>query len=286
MSALPQTAGELRRRRRRGPRRLDPAGDGSRSRRLRSSRSFPSCRSLAAPGCAREHALPGAGCDGARADGRLGGPPSLGTGAFMAIGAFTSALLVARSGWPVEPAALAGAAAALVARSPLGRRRALAPQAFVAVSTWLLAWLVWLFLLAFPSVSGGSQGLIASPEDACSGSTPPRPSTSRWRLRCWRSPHSRSAAARRGARGSSCPRSVRIRRSQPRSGWVSPRAASPRLPRPRRSPGSPGRSRFSFRRSPTRTPTTRFLSFKLLVAVLLGGAAATLGPLPGSPYSG
>jgi branched-chain amino acid transport system permease protein len=36
------------------------------------------------------------------------GLPSLGTGAFMAIGAFTSALLVARSGWPLEPAALAG----------------------------------------------------------------------------------------------------------------------------------------------------------------------------------
>jgi branched-chain amino acid transport system permease protein len=40
------------------------------------------------------------------------GLPSLGTGAFMAIGAFTSALLVARSGWPLEPAALAGTAAA------------------------------------------------------------------------------------------------------------------------------------------------------------------------------
>ena len=43
------------------------------------------------------------------------GLPSLGTGAFMAIGAFTSALLVARSGWPLEPAVLAGTAAALVA---------------------------------------------------------------------------------------------------------------------------------------------------------------------------
>src|SRR5207247_2476297 len=33
-----------------------------------------------------------------------------------------------------------------------------------AAGTWLLAWLVWLFLLAFPSVSGGSQGLILPPK--------------------------------------------------------------------------------------------------------------------------
>jgi len=91
------------------------------------------------------------------------GLPSLGTGAFMAIGAFTSALLVARSGWPLEPAALAGTAAALVAGVISGGVVRLR-RTFVAVSTWLLAWLVWLFLLAFPSVSGGSQGLILPPK--------------------------------------------------------------------------------------------------------------------------
>ena len=71
------------------------------------------------------------------------GLPSLGTGAFMAIGAFTSALLVARSGWPLEPAALAGTAAALAAGLLSGGVVRLR-RAFVAVSTWLLAWLVWL----------------------------------------------------------------------------------------------------------------------------------------------
>ena len=90
------------------------------------------------------------------------GLPSLGTGAFMAIGAFTSGLLVARSGWPLEPAVLAGTAAALVAGMLCGGVVRLR-RAFVAVSTWLLAWLVWLFLLAFPSISGGSQGLILPP---------------------------------------------------------------------------------------------------------------------------
>jgi len=68
------------------------------------------------------------------------GLPSLGTGAFMAIGAFTSALLV-RSGWPLEPAVLAGTAAALVAGVLCGGVVRL-QRAFVAVSTWLLARLV------------------------------------------------------------------------------------------------------------------------------------------------
>ncbi len=87
------------------------------------------------------------------------GLPSLGAGAFVAIGAFTSALLIVRAGWPLEPAALCGALAALAAGLISGGVVRLRP-AFVAVSTWLLAWLVWLFLFAFPSVSGGSQGLI------------------------------------------------------------------------------------------------------------------------------
>ena len=54
-----------------------------------------------------------------------------------------------------SPAPLAAIVAGLLSGGVVRLRRA-----FVAVSTWLLAWLVWLFLLAFPSVSGGSQGLI------------------------------------------------------------------------------------------------------------------------------
>ena len=101
------------------------------------------------------------------------GLPSLGTGAFMAIGAFTSALLVARSGWPLEPAVLAGTAAALVAGVLCGGVVRLR-RAFVAVSTWLLAWLVWLYLLAFPSVSGGWRTMCHT---TCSGARSPSRST-------------------------------------------------------------------------------------------------------------
>ena len=133
----------------------------------------------------------------------------------MAIGAFTSALLVARSGWPLEPAALAGAAA-LVAGVLCGGVVRLR-RAFVAVSTWLLAWLVWLFLLAFPSVSGGSQGLIL-PQRTLLGldATPTVHFEVALALTRPDGAGGRGRAAR-ARRGSSSRRCGRLRRSRPRS---------------------------------------------------------------------
>ena len=90
----------------------------------------------------------------------LAGMPSLGQGAFMAIGAFTVALLTAKAGWPALPATLVGVAAAaaggVVAAVGVVRLR----PVFVAVTTWILTWTVVIFLLAFPSVSGGAQGIV------------------------------------------------------------------------------------------------------------------------------
>jgi ABC-type branched-subunit amino acid transport system ATPase component/ABC-type branched-subunit amino acid transport system permease subunit len=93
----------------------------------------------------------------------LGGMPVLSQGAFMAVGAFTAAVLRVRAGWSLEaalPAAvLASAAAGAVAGIGAVRLR----TAFVAVSTWLLTWLVTLGLLAFPGLSGGADGLVLPP---------------------------------------------------------------------------------------------------------------------------
>ncbi len=90
----------------------------------------------------------------------IGGMPSLGQGAFMAIGGFASALLRVRTGVPAVAAVPLGAAAAalagFVAAAGLVRLR----PVFVAVSTWLLTWLVAIALAAFPRISGGSQGLV------------------------------------------------------------------------------------------------------------------------------
>jgi branched-chain amino acid transport system permease protein len=207
------------------------------------------------------------------------GLPSLGTGAFMAIGAFTSALLVARSGWALEPAVLAGAAAALVAGVLCGGVVRLR-RAFVAVSTWLLAWLVWLFLLDFPSVSGGSQGLILPPRSLLGLDATP---TVHFEVALALTALTALgvAALRRGAPGlelsalrqaPALATSLGVRLARRRLGAFTATAAIAGLA-----------GGLSVQLAAVADPVSYdpFLSFKLLVAVLLGGAAATLGPAAG-----
>ena len=207
------------------------------------------------------------------------GLPSLGAGAFMAVGAFTSSLLVARSGWPLEPAVLAGAAAALVAGLISGGVVRLR-RAFVAVGTWLLAWLVWLFLLAFPSVSGGSQGLIL-PAKTLVGLDATPTVHFEVALALLTATALAIAAVRRGPPGLE----LSALRQAPRL------ATSLGVPLARRRLGAFAASAFvaglagalSVQLAAVADPAAYdpFLSFKLLVAVLLGGAAATLGPAAG-----
>jgi branched-chain amino acid transport system ATP-binding protein/branched-chain amino acid transport system permease protein len=90
----------------------------------------------------------------------LAGMPSLGQGAFMGIGAFTVALLTAKAGSPMLPAVLAGVVLAAVGGVVAGIGVVRLRPAFIAVTTWILAWGVSLFLLAFPGVSGGAEGIV------------------------------------------------------------------------------------------------------------------------------
>ena len=207
------------------------------------------------------------------------GLPSLGTGAFMAIGAFTSALLVARSGWPLETAALAGTAAALVAGVISGGVVRLR-RTFVAVSTWLLAWLVWLFLLAFPSVSGGSQGLILPPKTLLGLDATP---TVHFEVALALTALTALAvvALRRGAPGlelsalrqePGLATSLGVRLERRRLGAFAASAAVA---------GLAGALSVHLQAVADPAGYDPFLSFKLLVAVLVGGAAATLGPAAG-----
>jgi branched-chain amino acid transport system permease protein len=207
------------------------------------------------------------------------GLPSLGTGAFMAIGAFTSALLVARSGWPLEPAALAGASAALVAGLVSGGVAQLR-RVFVAVSTWLLAWLVWLFLLAFPSVSGGAQGLIVPPTSLLGLDATP---TVHFEVALALTALTALAVAavRRGAPGlelsalrqaPALATSLGVRLGRRRLAAFSASAAVA---------GLAGGLVVQLQSVADPASYDPFLSFKLLVAVLLGGAAVTLGPATG-----
>jgi branched-chain amino acid transport system ATP-binding protein/branched-chain amino acid transport system permease protein len=89
----------------------------------------------------------------------LAGMPSLCQGAFMAIGAFTAALLRTRTGaGPIE-SALAGLALTTLAGAGLGLGFVRLGRVPFAVATWLFAWLVAIGLVAFPSIGGGADGI-------------------------------------------------------------------------------------------------------------------------------
>jgi branched-chain amino acid transport system permease protein len=90
----------------------------------------------------------------------LGGIPVLSQGAFMAVGAFAVGRLSGISGWDPASATVVGIALALAAGAVVGVVATRLRPAFVAVATWLVAWLVGLALTAFPSLSGGARGLV------------------------------------------------------------------------------------------------------------------------------
>src|SRR5439155_1775326 len=90
----------------------------------------------------------------------LGGLPSLGQGAFVGVGAFATAALRVHAGWEPVPATAAGAALATAAGVAVATGAVRLRGPFVAVSTWIVAWLVGFVLIEFPRLSGGSQGLV------------------------------------------------------------------------------------------------------------------------------
>ncbi|HET6817742.1 MAG TPA: ATP-binding cassette domain-containing protein [Mycobacteriales bacterium] len=87
------------------------------------------------------------------------GLPVLSQGAFVAVGAFGTALLAAH-GAPLGVAVLAATALAGVAGYVVGFAATRLAGASLALATWGLAWLAYVVLTKFPAVSGGSQGLL------------------------------------------------------------------------------------------------------------------------------
>ena len=93
----------------------------------------------------------------------MAGIPSLGHGAFVAVGAFGAVLLRASAGWDptvatVAAVLLGGLGGAVVAAGAVRLTRPL-----VAIASWVVSWLVAFTLAAFPGVFGGLQG-VAVPE--------------------------------------------------------------------------------------------------------------------------
>ncbi len=98
----------------------------------------------------------------------LAGMPSLAQGALLAVGAVVASVLRADGSWPPLAAAAAGALAAAVAGGVVGAAVGRVRPAFVAVATWLVAWLVAGTLAEFPAFAGGAEGRIV-PQGSVAG---------------------------------------------------------------------------------------------------------------------
>ena len=90
----------------------------------------------------------------------LAGLPSLAQGAFVAVGAVAAAQLRVHGDLDPLLAALAGATASLAAGAVVGSGVVRLRPAFVAVSTWIAGWACFLALVAFPKLAGGVEGLV------------------------------------------------------------------------------------------------------------------------------
>jgi ABC-type branched-subunit amino acid transport system ATPase component/ABC-type branched-subunit amino acid transport system permease subunit len=88
----------------------------------------------------------------------LAGMPVLAQSAFVAVGG-VGALQLERAGLPIGAAVISAIALGAVAGALTGALVARADPPFVALATWALAWLAYVVLLSFPSLSGGPQGL-------------------------------------------------------------------------------------------------------------------------------
>ncbi len=211
----------------------------------------------------------------------LAGIPSLGQGAFMGVGAFTSALLRVRAGWPLEPALLVGTATAAAAGLVTGVGVVRLRGVFAAVSTWIFAWLVAVFLAAFPVVSGGAQGLVFTDEGRLLGIR--LGPTAHYELGVGLTALAVAAyvALARGRPGVAL---AALRQRPPAASALGVPARRLRLGAFTAAAAIAGLAgALGVQLAGVADPTAYdpFLSFKLLTAVLVGGAATAVGPVVG-----
>ncbi len=94
----------------------------------------------------------------------LAGMPLLAQSAFVAVGA-VGAIQLERAGLPIGGAVVLAIALGGVAGALTGVLLVRTAPPFAALSTWALAWLAYVALLGFPSLSGGAQGLTRPLDD-------------------------------------------------------------------------------------------------------------------------
>ena len=210
----------------------------------------------------------------------LAGVPSVAQGAFVGTGAFAAAHVLRHTALPAEVCALVGALAAALLGTAAGFAVRSLDSVRVAVATWLLSWLVALALAGLPWLSGGAQGLVV-PTRRLFGLNPTP--LVHYELAVLltglcalafvalrRGPFGLDLAAAARHRGAAAALGVPMERLR-----VSAFAASAFVG------GLAGG--FAVQLDVVADPTAYgpLLSFELLVAVLVGGAAAALGPSAG-----
>jgi branched-chain amino acid transport system permease protein len=97
---------------------------------------------------------------GLNASAGYAGEPSLGQGAFVGIGAYSVALARVRAGLDPVTSTMAAVAIAAVAGAVVARVVSRLKPAFVALVTWLAAWMFTFALSSFPRASGGASGIV------------------------------------------------------------------------------------------------------------------------------
>jgi ABC-type branched-subunit amino acid transport system ATPase component/ABC-type branched-subunit amino acid transport system permease subunit len=209
----------------------------------------------------------------------IGAMPSLAQGAFVGVGAVAAGHLV---GWgaPAVLAAVVGASAAGAGGLLVGAAVLRFRPVFVVAGTWLATWLFTFALEGFPSLSGGARGLTVVPEDIA-GLDP----TATLHYELALGLVALSLLAHRMLAQSSFGVSLRASGQRPAA------AAALGVKRDRLRLGAFAGAAavgglaggFSVQLDGVVDPDAygAFLSFTLLVAVLVGGAATALGPVVG-----
>jgi ABC-type branched-subunit amino acid transport system ATPase component/ABC-type branched-subunit amino acid transport system permease subunit len=202
-----------------------------------------------------------------------GGLPSLAQGAFVACGAVTAAHLLAAA-VPTWLAALAGAAAGGLAGQLTGVLFVRLPSAGLAAATWVVSWLVSLGLTSITWFVGGAQGLVVT-----GGPSPAQHYELALALTCLaafayaaltRAPAGLRLQAARDREAAAVGLAVPVARVRTAAFGASGVAAGLAGALGAQLAGVADPSQYG-----------PYLSFKLFVVVLVGGAFAPLGPAVG-----
>jgi len=203
----------------------------------------------------------------------IAGLPSLAQGAFVAVGAVVGARLL-ELGAPTAVAALAGAAAGAAAGAIVGGGFARLPRAGFAAATWIFAWLVSLALQSLTWLLGGAEGTVVT-----AGPTPAghyelalglTAAAALAYLALARSTFGLRLAAARDREAAANELGVPVHRLRTVAVAASGAAA-----------GVAGALAVALAGVADPTRYGPYLSFKLFVVVLIGGAAAPLGAAAG-----